>query len=107
VISTDFSLWENPMKLTKDHVRIAQAGEFDPERSGEYQVMVLNPKVRDELKGNPALFAVYRKIRGGYDSEVHPLHNPDYKEAAAKKEEEFLEQAKQHLAKSDEDFKTL
>jgi len=86
------------MKLTNDHTNV---------RIVAYKVMVLNPKVRKELKGNPALFAIFRKIHGGYDSDIDPLHNPDYKETAAKEEEEALEQAKQHLSKSDEDLKTL
>ena len=58
---------------------------------------VVNSEVHAALKGNFELFLVYINLADTIDSDIDPVHNPDWRDSRARKEAQWLTDAQNRL----------
>ena len=69
--------------------------------------IAINPNVKLELAKDFTLYALYRKWFGGYDCEIDPLHNPDYRARRRQEEVKNLEKARKMIEECRGEFEEL
>ena len=67
--------------------------------------LFLNEDVKEEVLSSELLFIAYFFTYSPYDSEIDPLHNPDWVKMQSKYEVEKLKEVKKELEKIKEYYK--
>lgn len=58
---------------------------------------ILEPTVRAAINEDFCLFLVFKAGHPGLDSDIDPLHNPDWRRSRMELEIRLLQKAKEHL----------
>lgn len=69
------------------------------------RIIALNPQVLAELKQDKELYLIWFFVQGrGYDPDIDPLHNPDWREAMIRYEANMLADLKKQRDELTERF---